>query len=210
MPPRLVASMNCNAAGKQTPVCIRKRTSRTKGLISHLILLQHHKVEMLDALFRIFSHTLDKRRIRDDVTNILVNERIPFVMSRSERTILDTMTHLAMSSPARSPNPFFSVLTISILAYSRRWNLHERQRVANYPRNHHAPLVHTKRATLAVTGKALHLCQAIDAILYTNFIWEALSTPPLAQKTLKNREELTKAIRWTLAGHALQRFPTPP
>jgi hypothetical protein len=82
---------------------------------------------MLDALFRIFSHTLDKRRIRDDVANILVNERIPFVMSMSERTTPDTMTHLGMCSTARSPNPFFSVLTISIFEYSRRWNLPESQ-----------------------------------------------------------------------------------
>jgi len=82
---------------------------------------------MLDALFRIFSHTLDKRRIRNDVANILVNERIPFVMSMPERTMPDTMTHLGMSSTARSPNPFFSVWTISILPYSRRWNLPERQ-----------------------------------------------------------------------------------
>lgn len=82
---------------------------------------------MFDALFRIFSHTFDKRWIRNDVTNILVNERVPLVMSMSEQTTPDTMTHLGMSSTARSPNPFFSVLTISMFAYSRRWNLPERQ-----------------------------------------------------------------------------------
>jgi hypothetical protein len=82
---------------------------------------------MLDALFRIFSHALDKRRIRNDVANILVNERIPFVMSMPERTTPNIMTHLGIFSAARSPNPFFSVSTISIFAYSRRWNLPERQ-----------------------------------------------------------------------------------
>jgi hypothetical protein len=82
--------------------------------------------------------------------------------------------------------------------------------VVDYARSRHAPLVHTKGAALAVTGKTLHLRQAIDAILYANFIWAALSTSPPAQKTLKNGDGLTKAIRWTLAGHALQRLPTPP
>jgi hypothetical protein len=32
---------------------------------------------MLDALFRIFSHPLHERRVRNDVANVLVNERIP-------------------------------------------------------------------------------------------------------------------------------------
>ena len=82
--------------------------------------------------------------------------------------------------------------------------------MVNYARSRHAPLVHTKGATLAVIGKALHLRQAIDAILYANFIWEVLSTSPPAEKVLKSGDELTKAIRWTLAGHALQRFSTPP
>jgi hypothetical protein len=48
-----------------------------EGCTTHLVLLQHHKVEMLDALFRVFSHALHKGRIRNDVTDVFVNERIP-------------------------------------------------------------------------------------------------------------------------------------
>ncbi len=112
--------MNYDGREGKNPVCIPLWMSRTKGRFTHLVLLQHHKVEMLDALFRIFPHPLDKRRIRNDVANILVNECIPFVVSMSERTMPVTMTYLGMSSTARSPNPFFSVLTMSIFAYSRR------------------------------------------------------------------------------------------
>ena len=48
-----------------------------KDPTTHLVLLQHHKVEMLDALFRVFSHALHEGRIRNDVTDVFVNERIP-------------------------------------------------------------------------------------------------------------------------------------
>jgi hypothetical protein len=82
--------------------------------------------------------------------------------------------------------------------------------VTNNAKSHHAPLVHTKGATLAVIGKTLHLRQAIDTILYANFVWEALSTLPPAPMTPKKGSELTKAIWRTLAGHTLQRLSTPP
>jgi hypothetical protein len=44
---------------------------------THLVLLQHHKVKMLDALLRILSHPLDKRRIRNDIADIFIYERVP-------------------------------------------------------------------------------------------------------------------------------------
>lgn len=59
---------------------------QTENSFTYLVFLQHHKIEMFDPLFRVFSHPLDKRRIRNDVANILVNECIPFIGSGSERT----------------------------------------------------------------------------------------------------------------------------
>jgi hypothetical protein len=53
------------------------------GPTTHLVLLQHHKIEMLDALFPILPHPLDKCRIRNDVANVFVNERIPVVSPTS-------------------------------------------------------------------------------------------------------------------------------
>jgi hypothetical protein len=84
-----------------------------------------------------------------------------------------------MSSSARSPNPFFSVWTISIFAYPRRWNLAKRQKGAKQfeePPPTHRWFIQK----VPVTGKTLYLRQAIDAIL--NYICETLSTLPLAQR----------------------------
>src|SRR5712675_736912 len=39
---------------------------------------------MLDALFCVFSHPLDKRRIRNDIANVFVNECVPVAVSGSE------------------------------------------------------------------------------------------------------------------------------
>ena len=40
---------------------------------------------MLDALFRVFSHALHKGRIRNNVTDVFVNERIPAAIPRQSR-----------------------------------------------------------------------------------------------------------------------------
>ena len=43
---------------------------------TYLVLLQHHKIEMSDALLRVLPHSLSKGRLADNVTNVLVNKRI--------------------------------------------------------------------------------------------------------------------------------------
>jgi len=84
-----------------------------------------------------------------------------------------------MSSAARSPNPFFSVLTISILPYSRRWNLvgWASEEWRHHDETPHAPLVRAVSAAFAVFRKTLHLSQTIDAIIDANFLWAGVRTP---------------------------------
>lgn len=49
----------------------------------YLFFLQHHEIEMLDALVGILRHALHERRLSDDLANVLVDER---VTARSERS----------------------------------------------------------------------------------------------------------------------------
>ena len=97
--------------------------------VTHLILLEHHEVEMLDPLFSIISHPFFHGRRTKDVPNVFINKCIP--IGREEKTHVgagsivdrDKGTNLDKFSAARSPKPFFSVKTMSIGAYCLRWNL---------------------------------------------------------------------------------------
>jgi len=51
---------------------------------------------MLDALFRVFSHALHERRIRNDVTDVFVNERIPVAI----RVSVETGPHVILKKNA--------------------------------------------------------------------------------------------------------------
>jgi hypothetical protein len=55
---------------------------------AHLVFLEHHKVKVLYALFRIFSHPLLEARWVDHVADVLVNEGIPTY--ESERGMKNT------------------------------------------------------------------------------------------------------------------------
>ena len=41
---------------------------------THLVLLQHHEVEMSDTLLRILSHTLHESRVTDNIAYVLIDE----------------------------------------------------------------------------------------------------------------------------------------
>jgi hypothetical protein len=93
---------------------------KPKGKETYFVFLQHHEVEVLDSFLRILTHTLHKGRVTDDIADILIDERIPnryegFIRFRKNET-----SHFERSVPVRRPKPFFSVCTISILAYSLR------------------------------------------------------------------------------------------
>ena len=44
---------------------------------THLILLEHHEVKVLNPLFPIFSHTFFHGRRTKDIPNVFINKRIP-------------------------------------------------------------------------------------------------------------------------------------
>ena len=44
---------------------------------THLVLLQHHEVEVLNALLRVVPHTFLERRRVDHISDVLIDERIP-------------------------------------------------------------------------------------------------------------------------------------
>ena len=48
-----------------------------RSLMTHLILLQHHEIKMLDPLGCVVPHALLERRIANDITDVLVDESIP-------------------------------------------------------------------------------------------------------------------------------------
>ena len=85
---------------------------------THLVLLQHHEVEVLDAFLPVLPHPLSKGWLAYNIPNILVDETIP---SRTcQKTIIVAPcerkggypledTHLGMPEPARNPKPFISV-----------------------------------------------------------------------------------------------------
>ena len=97
------------------------------GLVaSHLVLLQHHEVEMADALFCILPHAFQEGWLADDVADVFVDEGISVaqeVVRHPTPSITRNLTYLRRSSAARSPKPFFSVCTMCIGAYCLRWNL---------------------------------------------------------------------------------------
>ena len=115
----------CGRAGN----CLHKRNdekgrgtmSKKEGHVAYLVLLQHHEVEMSDSLLRILSHTLHESRVTDNIAHVLIDECIPIPSLRS-RTIEKThdITHFRRFSAALRPKPFFSVCTISTLAYCFR------------------------------------------------------------------------------------------
>lgn len=61
---------------------------------THLVLLQHHEVEVLDALLRVVAHALLEGRRVDDVPDILVDERVPLdVLLRAQSEALLLRLH---------------------------------------------------------------------------------------------------------------------
>lgn len=44
---------------------------------THLVLLEHHEIEMLDPFFPIFSHPFFHGRRTKDVPDVFINKRIP-------------------------------------------------------------------------------------------------------------------------------------
>jgi hypothetical protein len=130
---------------------------------THLVLLQHHKVKMLDALLRILPHPLNERRIRNDIADIFIYERVPAHARPHQPSPTqcppNNNTHLGISCAARSPYPFFSVLTISIFAYSWRWKLYRMSRAG--------PMRHEGE-----TGRTVDSCRTYR--LYSRLV----DTPP--------------------------------
>ena len=45
--------------------------------IAHLVLLQHHEIEMSNALLGVLSHTLEEGRLADHVTQVFIDEGVP-------------------------------------------------------------------------------------------------------------------------------------
>ena len=95
---------------------------------THLVLLKHHKVEVLNPLFPIIPHPFLHGRRTKDIPNVFINKCIPVWVTETHVSVRDTWkvgkrTSLVRFSVARSPKPFFSVRTISIGAYCLRWNL---------------------------------------------------------------------------------------
>ena len=85
---------------------------------SHLVFLQHHEVEMLNSFFCIFTHASLERTRVNNVPDILIYEAISAISDKVSSIFeLENQTYLAKSVSALSPYPFFSVKTISILAY---------------------------------------------------------------------------------------------
>ena len=61
---------------------------------THLVLLQHHEVEVLDALLRVVAHALLEGRRVDDVSDILVDERVSLdVLLRAQSEALLLRLH---------------------------------------------------------------------------------------------------------------------
>jgi hypothetical protein len=93
-----------------------------KKKYTHLVLLQHHEVEMPDTRVGVVLHTpLENHRV-NYVSDILIDEGVSDVIRVSRKTMSKCRkkAHLWMSSSARSPYPFFSVSTISMSAYCLR------------------------------------------------------------------------------------------
>lgn len=94
---------------------------------AYLVALQHHEVEMSNAFILVLLHPAKEGRVVDDLADIFIDERF----SGSERKCVSVSTlfsvcaslgktYVVREAPARRPNPFFSVLTISTGAYCRR------------------------------------------------------------------------------------------
>lgn len=72
MPPRFVASIYCN-----TQKHIRVETACRSGLNkTYFTLLEHHKIEVLNALIRILLYTFPKNVFRYNFPNIFVHKVI--------------------------------------------------------------------------------------------------------------------------------------
>lgn len=100
------------------------RKCRPSRLVeTHLVLLQHHEVKVSYAIFRVIPHTFLERNRIDHIADVLVNESVSAQKVSTADELSPVIAYLAKSSSARKPYPFFSVRTISILAYSFRWNL---------------------------------------------------------------------------------------
>lgn len=83
---------------------------------------------MLDALVRVRLHLALERLGPDHLADILVHKRVSVVRSEADVSVAlgsgaECETYAGMSPAARTPNPFFSVLTISIGAYCLFWKL---------------------------------------------------------------------------------------
>lgn len=79
---------------------------------------------MLNPFFCILTHAFLERNRVYHISNILIYERIPAISNKvSPISESENRTYLGMSASTLSPYPFFSVKTISILAYCFCWNL---------------------------------------------------------------------------------------
>jgi len=113
------------------------------GRVDKDVAVERHEVEVLDALVAVRLHLGLERLGPDHLADVLVHERVSASTKRGrsvsaepgrslgerprERGRERGRTHAGMSASARTPKPFFSVLTTSIGAYSRFWNLRARK-----------------------------------------------------------------------------------
>ena len=106
-------------------LALEKRRAATG---TYLVLLEHHKVEVLNPLFPIIPHPFLHGRRTKDIPDVFINKRVPVRETKTHVNARNAVeagkrTNLDRFSAARSPKPFFSVRTISIGAYCLRWNL---------------------------------------------------------------------------------------
>jgi len=86
--------------------------------LTYLILLQHHEIEVLDSLICVISHSFLEGSWVDDIADVFIDEAIPENRQIKPQTAKNRiLTHFKMLSSARRPYPFFSVITMLILAY---------------------------------------------------------------------------------------------
>ena len=76
-----------------------------KRVRTHLVLLQHHEVEMSDALLRILSHTLHESRVTDNIAYVLIDECVSVNRVEHEerqKEVYDSLSQIVCCSQAES------------------------------------------------------------------------------------------------------------
>ena len=69
-------SPNATTSGRVDELGACKPCSFLVQVATYFVFLQHHEVEMPKTLIRIILHAFHERSVVDDITNVLVNERI--------------------------------------------------------------------------------------------------------------------------------------